>query len=265
MDLESFMGLTIWITFISSIISYLAYLIKDYFLEKWKGAQIKEVEALKSELEKSNLLVEKISNSISSTYLDTNKRRVENIEQVWAIMMKMKWQIPPLVNFAYKALTREELENLPNSTNISLQDLISQFNPEDFFNSQHELFTQAEQKRPFLGENMWMHFYVYQAFIGRTIFLLYDGLKKGKVKHWKDDEPIIRDILRAVISDDELKKLIMNDFIAFNNILSFLESQVTIDITEQLTGKRITEQSVKYSIDLSRMSQSHEIGLPNSK
>ncbi|MFM7857542.1 MAG: hypothetical protein ACKO96_37870, partial [Flammeovirgaceae bacterium] len=117
----------------------IAYFIKDYYLNIWKGTQQKEIEALRSQLEKSNLLIGNISNSISSTYLNSHTRRVEEIEKVWMGMMKMKKEMPGLVFTAYTILTRDEVENIPTDTNRHIKLSITNFKPQDYFDSNYEI------------------------------------------------------------------------------------------------------------------------------
>lgn len=252
-DWTLFKLITIWITVISSIISFIAYFIKDYFLDKWRGIQQKEIETLRAQLDKSNLLIGNISNSISSTYLDSNSKRIEHIEKVWVGMMKMKMEMPGLVFMAYTILTKEEVENIPNDTNKYTQASIANFKPDEYINSNYKIMTDIENGRPFLGENLWIHFFAYQSFLGRLTVLIREGLKKGKVTYWKEDKTFIDQILKIVIKQEELELLTSNDIQAFHNVLNFIEAKVLNDISEQVMGKRMTEESVKHAIRLSQL------------
>ena len=245
--------ITIWIAILSSIISFIAYFIKDYFLNKWKGDQQNEIETLKSQLEKSNLLIGNISNSISSTYLNSHTKRVEEIEKVWKGMMKMKKEMPGLVFTAYTILTKNEVENIPTDTNKHIQLSITNFKPQDYFNSNYEIMLDVQNGRPFIGENLWIHFYVYQSFLGRLTYLIQDGLNKGKVKYWMDDRTFTDQILKLIIKSDELEQLTSIDINAFHNVLNFIEAKVLNDISEQIMGKRLTEESVKHALKLSQL------------
>ncbi|MES2656151.1 MAG: hypothetical protein V4620_11215 [Bacteroidota bacterium] len=247
--------LTIWTVVLSSIISFAAYFIKDYFLNKWKSEQQKDISNLKAQLDKNNLIIGNITNSISSTYLNSNGKRIESIEKTWIAMMKIKKEIPGLAFIAYTILNKNEVEDIPKSSNKYTQTSIASFKPDVYQNSNYEILMDIEKGRPFIGENLWIIYFVYQAFIGRLVVLLEQGLEKGKVTYWKDDRQFIDQILLLVIKPEELEQLIAIDIKSFHNVLNFLESKALNDIAEQIMGKRMTEESVKHAIKLSNLTQ----------
>ncbi|MFM7851180.1 MAG: hypothetical protein ACKO96_04500 [Flammeovirgaceae bacterium] len=81
--------------------------------------------------------------------------------------------------------------------------------------------------------------------------MIQDGLSKGKVIYWTDDRTITDQMLKLVIKPSELEQLTSIDIHAFHNVLNFIEAKVLNDISEQIMGKRLTEESVKHAMKLS--------------
>lgn len=243
-------GLTV---ILSSLISFTAYFIKDYFLNKWKANQEKELAGLKAQADQNNQLLNNVTNAISNLYLASNEKRIASLDKVWNGMMEIKRNLPALVSMAYTILTKEEIISLPQTNNNYTRANISSFKAQEYHESCNKIMKEIEKARPFIGENLWIVLFVYQAFLGRLTYLIEDGLKKGKVNYWKEDKNFIDQILGAVIKPDELQQLFKNDITSFHNVLNFLEFKALNDISEQISGKRMTEETVKQALELSKM------------
>ena len=59
-------GLTV---VLSSVISFIAYFIRDLFLNKWKAKQESELAILKARADQNNQLLSNMTNAISNLYL----------------------------------------------------------------------------------------------------------------------------------------------------------------------------------------------------
>lgn len=247
-------GLTI---VLSSIISFFAYFIKDYYIDKWKFNYQIEIEKLKTQLNQNNIILNNLTNSISNIYLSSNEKRIEYLDKVWNGMMVIKQNIPSLIYIAYNILSKEEIIDLPNTKNKYIRKDIDEFEPEKYFVNNNNIINEIEKTRPFIGEKLWIIFFVYQAFIGRLTFLIQDGLNKGKVEYWIDDDSFFKKMLGNIIKPNELVQLLDNQFSAYNNIINFLEYKALNDISEQITGKKMTEESLKRAIELSKMTIKH--------
>jgi len=245
-------GMTI---ILSSVISFVAYFIKDYYINKWKSNYQIDIEKIKGNLSQNNSILDNLTKSISNIYLASNEKRIEYLEKVWNGMMEQKRGLPSVIFMAYTILTKEEIEKLPQTTNEYTIAGIKSFKPKEYFDFHLNITSELEKTRPFIGEKIWLIYFVYQAFLGRLTYLIQDGLEKGKVKYWKDDKGFINQILLSVIKKDELNKLIEKDISSFHNILNFLEFKALNDISEQLSGKRMTEESVEQALKLSNLTK----------
>ena len=240
---------------ISSLISFIAYFIKDSVINKWKSNYQKELELLKADSAKNNSILNNLTNSISHIYLSSNTKRIDALELVWSNMMRIKENQPNLTMMSYSILIKSEFLKIPYTDNKYTRASVDEFRPEEYFEKHHKLVKEISVKRPFIGEKLWSIFFTYQAFLGRLNFLLQDGLKKGELTYWHDDLNFIKQVLRMAIKQEEMDKLLVDNITSFHNILNFLEFKAINDINEQITGKRMTEESVNYAIELSKITK----------
>jgi len=240
---------------LNSIISFVAYLIRELYLNKWKAKQESELAVLKARADHNNQLLSNVTNAISNLYLASNEKRIASLNKVWTGMLDIKGNLPVLVFNTYSILTKEEIIKLPEDKNEYFKELISSFNAQEYHLHGHKIIKEVEETRPFIGENLWLVFFVYQAFLQRLTYLIDDGLKKGKIVYWKEDKNFIDQMLGVVIKPEELQQLFRNDVASFNNVLNFLEFKALNDISEQISGKRMTEETVSQAIALSKLVQ----------
>jgi hypothetical protein len=245
-------GLTI---VISSIISFIAYFIKDYFFNKWKSSYQKEIENLRAQSNANNVILNSLTSSFSNIYLSSNSKRIDSLMFVWERMIELKSLQPSLASL-YSILVKDEIINIPNTTNNHIKACIEEFKPDEYLEKHYKITNEIRKLRPLIGENLWLTYFVYQAFLGRLIFLLQIGLEKGEVNYWQDDETF-NQVLEIVIKPEELSKLIIDNVPSYDNVLNFLEIQAISDISEQISGKRMNEEAVSQALKLSKLSNNN--------
>jgi len=242
-------GLTI---VISSVMSFIAYFIKDYFLNKWKSSYQKDIENLKVQSNANNIILNSLTNSFSNIYVSSNSKRIEALMTVWENINELKSMQPTLASL-YSILIKEEIINIPNTTNKHTKACIEEFRPEEYLEKHFKITNEIKKLRPIIGENLWLIYFVYQAFLGRLIILLQMGLGKGKVDYWQDDETFINQVLGIVIKPEELSRLIVDKIPSSDNVINFLELKAISDISEQISGKRMNEEAVTQALKLSKL------------
>ena len=240
---------------VAVIFPALVLLVKEIFFSKWKAKQERDLEILKAKTNDNSLLLSNLTTSLSGIYLASNEKRILYLETVWKHMLKMKAEIPPIIFMAYTILTKEEVQDLKSTTNVYAKTGIRQFNGQEYLAANHAITSEIEGYRPFIGENLWFIFSIYQGFLGRITYTFDRDLKNDseeKITHWKDDK-YFEQILETIIKPSELKQLVKPDFRAFQNVLNFIEVKALNEISEQLSGKRMTEETVKHAITLGKL------------
>lgn len=250
-------GLTI---ILSSVISFIAIMIRELIINKWKTKQQIEIENIKSELSQNNQIIEHLTKTRSDIFLTSSQERINGLKSIWQIMIEIKEAMDSLVFMAYSILSRDELINLPNSNNQSIQQAYKSFDPNNYFIKNHELVIKAQMHRPFIGYKLWDIFFAYQSFQGRLTYLIKEGFEKGKINYWLDDINYIEQVIEKVISKKEFSELTKNEFYAFHAILNYLEVLALNEISEQISGKKVTESTIKHAIELSKLTKNTPVG-----
>lgn len=247
-------GLTIMF---SSVISFIAILIREKIIGKWKSQQQTDIERIKSQLSQNNQIIEQLTKTRSDIYLSSNHERLDGLKVIWEIMNQTKESMESLVFMSYTILTREELINLPKTQNHVLKQAIDSFDATSYFEQNHKMVLKAQLHRPFIGFRLWTIFFAFQSFIARLTYLIRDGLKRGKVKFWMDDRNYLEQVFEMVISKKELDELCKNELLAFNAILNYLEALALNEISEQISGTKVIESTINHALDLSRITKNY--------
>lgn len=245
---------------ISAVVGFLAGTLRDYLGHRWRGNQERELESLKHQFSRAEVLLNSLATSGSSAYLATSERRLDHFQKLWNGMMSIKNGYPTLASIAYSVLTRAEIENLPTTSRPSIRAEIALFDPGKYIDFQFGIVKDAEASRPFVGQHAWNAFFSYQALHGRLVFLLQDGLAKGKVAYWILDRQFLDQVLAISISRETMTELLKNEAMAFNNVRNFLELAVLADVEAQTSGTAAIKEAVKQAQQLSEAMSSSHVG-----
>lgn len=239
---------------VSALFGFLAGAFKDYLGHRWRANQETQLETLKHQFSKAEVLLQTLTSSGSSAYLATNVRRIDHLEKLWKGMISIKNRFPTLANTAYSILTRIEIETLPKTSNPHEVSEIQSFRPNEYFDFHFSVLNELEPSRPFVGQHAWNAFYSYQALHGRLVHLLRDGLSKGKVTYWIDDRQFLNQVIGLSIPIDTLSALLRNEAIAFDNLRNFLELAIISDVEAQMSGSAAMQETAKQAQQLSEAS-----------
>jgi hypothetical protein len=244
---------------ISAVVGFLASIARDHIGNRSRANLQKDLESLKHQFNRAELLMNNLASSGSSTYLATIERRLDHFQNVWDAMLRIKRSFPTLGTYAYTVLKREELIGLPTSQSVGLKATIDSFNPSKYIDDQFEIVMQAESSRPFVGQLVWNVFFSYQALHGRLVYLLQEGLFKGKVSYWLDDKSFLDQAIGISITPDNLAKLTLNDVMAFRNVQNYLELQLVVEIQAQTSGSAAIKETVRQAEQLTKAMASASI------
>ncbi len=249
---------------VSSVISFVAYALKDYFLNRWKSDQEKEIALLKSKADHNSNLINNLTGSISETYLASSDKRLGSFETLWSSLVDIRQNIPHLVFTCYTLLSKAELQNLASVWNQHLEKQVATFKPDDYYDLLSTQKHKVDKLRPFIGDELWKIFSVYSGFFGRLTYLVQTGLPHNKIVHWTEDLPFQGQMLGYIIEPEALKQLMSHEMKGLHDVSNYLEYKALNEISEQITGKRFTEETIKQAISLSEFLQASKEGLTPS-
>ncbi len=240
---------------LSTLVVFIAHFIKDYFINKWKHRQEKEIENLKSQAMHNNSVLNNLTNSITDIYLSSSEKRTNYLEKVWTSMLDIRNNIPGFIFMSNTILNRNEYKDIIKKGHFA--DSIKNFNSNNILDSQTKPIEEVKRIRPFIGENLWNIFYAYQAFLGRQVYLMGKGIDTEKMIYWIDDISFNKNILGLIIPDKELNKLMSIENLAFQNILNYLEYKAIVEISEHLSGKKISGKILDEAINQTKRSKEY--------
>lgn len=237
---------------VSAIVTFIGIILKDYLNSKFDKLKLKELEDLKHKYTKTENLIENLSSSISQIHIASNSIIIESYQHVWNSMLDIRRTFPPIASLAYSILTPEEFRNIGKTSPPKFADesLCNDF--DEFFRKHNNIVNNAESYRPFVGILGWNIFFAYQAFHGRLAYLYKKGIEHNKFELWYEDTKFTNQVLSIAIDNEAIKKLIDNNFTAFQNIRSYLEIKMQEVINSHIYGKRFTNEILTQSIALSK-------------
>jgi hypothetical protein len=232
---------------ISAIVSFLALIIRDYFLNRNEKQKEKEIETLKQQYSKTEAMFGYITDNISKSYSSSNERILKAYEEIWNTMLKIRNQMPVFAYKVYTIFTMDELETLPK--NKKYQSDLNRIDYNDYFLKIAQITENVETCRPFVRDRAWSVFFVYRATYGRLVYLLDEGRAKDKIRLWYDDASFIDQVLGMVIEKDNISKLIENRVIAFHNVVSYLELLMQEEVQNFIYGRNISNEILGKAIE----------------
>jgi hypothetical protein len=111
----------------------------------------------------------------------------------------------------------------------------------------------VERERPYLGETLWLKFFIYRAFLGRLAYLVIQGKRTGHFDDWRNDKGI-RQILSTVLPEKLMQGLLNGNgaegATAVRRAADELERSVLEEISLILSGKRSATDSFENAREL---------------
>jgi hypothetical protein len=237
-----------WTVIIVGLVTWIGKLVAEKVTLKWKEQQQKEIETLRSQLARDHIIMETAISSFSSGQRAVQEKKIQATETLWKHVLKIR-KICQSVIFFFTILRPSEYNEVFAKPNIkamvsdvddSVLDQISS-NPENF-----------ESNRPFLGEKLWLLFFIYRAFLGRITFILVNGLKEGKIEDWKKDDGV-HSLLKSILSNDQITAVTVESPNAMHNVITLLEAMLLEEISLIISGSKASKDTFELAKKLGKL------------
>jgi hypothetical protein len=106
----------------------------------------------------------------------------------------------------------------------------------------------VELQRPYLGEILWLRFYVYRAFVGRLGYIVTRGKERRHIEDWRTEKGV-RQILSGILPSgtlDSQMKYVGSIYTVFGQ----LESVILEEISLIVSGRRSASESFESAKEL---------------
>lgn len=238
-------GIGVLITGVSIFISKL---ITEKAISKWKKKSQQDMQHLSSELSKQNTTVSNLQANYIHHIQKLLDDRIKVSQNTWYNILQIKEAIPSPIQLLLYILTDDELQNSvldkKNNSEESLGKLISTIKEDDFVSKISFYAMEVEKNRPFISDDLYYLFRCYLSINGRITHKLVTDYKKGNLKTWKKDEPLL-DILRNILSTNEYNYIMKKQIGGYIDLINILEIKILNKIKSTLNGTEFDEDSIK--------------------
>ena len=222
-------------------------------IEEFKNRYTTELEYLRAGITEKQDLLNNTYSALSSGYAASHERIVLAMEELWKTIMEIQEFVSPQI-FFYQLLLPKEYNDLFNDTN-QLNRVIPIKPTVEIDKHTLKVGQSMEHKRIFIGEKLWLQFYVYRAISYRLLLKIAEQKNKGKFYEWNQDSDGKRDymenMLLLVFSKQDLDTIINPPTIGHSfpgapqRILSSLEAEILSEMNEWMFGKRLINMSME--------------------
>ncbi len=237
-----------WTVIVTGIVSFISYLTTQKIIGSWDAKNQRELEILRNNQAETQLLLKDTISTISSSQSLLQEHRVEAVDKLWRAILAMKEHYS-LVTFFFSMLMPSEYKTaLSNSTTFEGLRKID----DDYITNCSQGVLELENFRPYLGETLWLYFFVYRAILGRLAILV-KWIKEGReTGDWRQDSGI-QQHLKAVFEKDEFNSLINSSPMEIYYALNILDSKILREVSFILSGRKSSLESFENSKELRKL------------
>ncbi|MFH1375710.1 MAG: hypothetical protein ABIH35_03510 [Patescibacteria group bacterium] len=237
-----------WAVIVGGLVAWIGKLVAEKVTLNWKEQQQKEMETLRAQLARDRLVMETAIFSFSSGQKAAQEKKIQATEKLWKHVLKIR-KICQSAIFFYSILhpseynevfTKPKMKAMISDLNDSVIEQISS-DPEDL-----------ESNRPFLGEKLWLLFFIYRAFLGRISLILVDGLKEGEIKDWRKDHGV-HSLLKNILSNEQLTAVTVESPIAMHKAINLLEAMLLEEISLIISGQKASKDTFELAQKLGEL------------
>lgn len=232
----------------AGVSSFFSKMVIERVLSKWRRDEQTLVEVVKADLASERVLLESSTRGFQSGIDANQPKRLASIERLWAEVLRLRGVFSFPVFFCTIFVPDEYADLLRNRPELfeSLRELDSQTITTNMKES-----NKLENERPYLGETLWLQFFLYRAFLGRLTIVLTGGLEKGRITDWRKDQGIMQ-ILSNALPADNVKYLLEKAvfIMSASATLNALESNILKEMSLIVSGRRSSFESFENAKEL---------------
>ena len=223
-------------------------LVSERVLSKWRREEQASIETIRDVVAKDRISLESATKSQLGIQDASHQKRLAAIDQLWRCTRALRNHFSGVV-FFFEILMPDEYntDGLRNGTFASSIENVDQ----DFIQEKMSSIEMLEDTRPYLGETLWLRFFVYRAFLGRLAVLISDGKKLKNIRSWREDDGV-RQILKNVLSSRIYDSVFTESksYFPVNIVINTLESLILEEIAQIISGRHSAIESFNSSQSL---------------
>jgi hypothetical protein len=202
----------------------------------------KELEVIKAAITQNNAFVANMGANHSATYQKVISKRIEVVEYYWQCILKAKDTTPGTVNLIYQIMTDAEITVEGINSAKGFRDELPKISLIDSSIELSKQSVEIDLRKPFISSKMWVLKYAYMAILGRSVYLLLDGYKRGSIKLWKQDEMVLQS-MQLVLTEAEIEYATNKVLGGLNHVLGLIENKMIDEISRFLSNDDFANDS----------------------
>jgi hypothetical protein len=170
---------------------------------------------------------------------------VESVTALWAQMLLMRTKFAMLVAFDGIFLADEAQQAFSGQGLPNLLEYVRPFAGELHTNPLMREFNEAslDQHRLFIGDRLWLLFYIYRAFLMRNGLLISQSWERRTFVDWRKDSGVSQ-LLGALLTSDEVAQLKAKNAGGLAAALARIEAAFLHEATRVMSGSKAMADSL---------------------
>ncbi len=237
-----------WTFILCALFGWAGKLILERLTSAWRRSEQSAVETVKHALSSDRVLLESAIRGAQQGLDSIQDRRMAAIEKLWNGVLRLRADFSPVL-FFYEILLPSEYD-AQYIAGQTLAASINDVNDQTMVDAMQSVVA-VEQERPYLGETLWLKFFIYRAFLGRIAQLTIQGKRSRHFIDWTSDDGV-RQIVSQVLSAGTVQAILdaPTASLRIRRLSDELERSMLEEISLILSGKRSAVESFENARDL---------------
>ncbi|RJP46431.1 MAG: hypothetical protein C4583_18995 [Anaerolineaceae bacterium] len=222
-------------------------------LEKLQTEHIKELEIFRIEAAERRDAFNSMMTIMSASFAQSHTEILNAVKMTWEKAVEFRENCyKHLTVLAF--MTPNEIENLPHNR---ISESLPSSETYEFTKGMDKIIKEVERQRPLVGEQVWMIFGVYTAFLGRLVTKMMHENIDGQFYYWTKDmdgapDDFLFDGVRKVLSQGELDIILSGEvFNSHHRIVKALELKLLAEMNELVFGRKLVNMSFDEQLRIS--------------
>jgi len=230
-----------WTVILCASFTWAGKLILERLASSWRRSEQSALEAVKHALSSERVFLESAIRGAQQGLDSIQDRRMAAIEKLWNGVLSLRANFSPVI-FFYQILLPTEYD-AQYKAGQTLAASIKDVNDQTTISAIKGVDS-VEQERPYLGETLWLKFFVYRAFLGRIAHLITEGKRSGHFIDWTSDKGV-RQIVSRALSSSRVQAILDGPraSLEIRRLSDELEWSILEEISLILSGKRSAAES----------------------
>jgi len=220
---------------------WLSRLVSERIVSKWRRDEQSTIEIVRNALTVARVPLESAVKGFQASHDAHQPKRLGAVERLWIEVLRLRDEFSQPIFFCsifmpgeYESLLKSRKDLLTPIATIDSEVIVAVVKKSK----------SLECDRPYLGETLWLQFFIYRAFLARLALILSKGVRDCHLQDWRQDDGI-RQILSAVLTPETLSLYLeKSEFIvAINLTVNALERSMLEEISRIVSGVRSSFES----------------------